>query len=139
MRHRKHKFKLNRTSSHRKALEANIIKALIMKGRIVTTIAKAKAFRSSADKMVTLMKKGSLSDIRRINSVLRISRNYLSAESKTNISSNNVAISGLRELANRFKNRAGGYSRIIRLKQRKGDAAEMCVLEYLAPSSSDSE
>lgn len=135
MRHRKHKFKLNRTTSHRKSLEANLVKSLVMHGGIKTTIPKAKAFRSTADKMITLAKDGNLASIRKINAKLRVYRNKAAKSKEGRLaSSNNVVIDKLIELAKIHENRKGGYSRIIRLGQRKGDAAEMCRLEYITIS-----
>ncbi|MCK5787907.1 MAG: 50S ribosomal protein L17 [Chlamydiia bacterium] len=131
MRHRKHRFKLNRTSSHRSALKANLVKALLMAGSVKTTIAKAKALRGFAERMVTLAKKNDLQSIRRINAELKIYRDYASKDSTVRVSSNNVAIKKLIDVAEANKDRNGGYTRIIRTNRRVGDGAEMCVFGFI--------
>ncbi len=116
MRHRKHTFKIGRTSEHRKALLSNMVSSLIRSGRISTTLAKAKEARRLADKVVTLAKRGTLHDRRRAISIL----------------GDREAVGILfNDLAARFISRNGGYTRIIKLGPRIGDAAEMCFLEYV--------
>lgn len=114
MRHRVHTFKIGRTSSHRKAMLANMISSLIENGSVKTTITKAKEARRFADRMVTLGKKGTLHHRRQAISFLR----------------NTDAVKKLfDEVAPTFAERAGGYTRIMLLGTRKGDAAEMCILQ----------
>jgi large subunit ribosomal protein L17 len=116
MRHRKHTFKIGRSGAHRKALLANQVSSLIFNGQIETTITKAKETRRLAERMVTLGKKGTLHHRRQAISKIR--------------NKNAVAVL-FSEVAPAFQNRDGGYTRIIRTSQRKGDAAEMCILQFL--------
>jgi large subunit ribosomal protein L17 len=116
MRHQKKTIKLGRTSEHRKALLANQVCSLIEHQRIRTTLAKAKAARPLAEKMVTLGKKGSLHARRTAFAVLR----------------QKTAVKKLfDEIAPRTADRHGGYTRIVRLGQRKSDAAPVAYLEWV--------
>src|ERR1051325_4761330 len=116
MRHRKKTLKLGRTAEHRKALLANQVCSLIEHQRIRTTLAKAKAVRPLAEKMVTLGKKGSIHARRTAFSVLR----------------QKDAVKKLfDEIAPRSADRNGGYTRIVRLGQRKSDAAPVAYLEWV--------
>lgn len=115
MRHLKRTAKLGRTGSHRNAMLANLVCSLIKHRRITTTLAKAKAARSVAEKMVTLGKRGTIHDRRRAASRLR-------QEEAVRILFNEIAPSQ--------KTRQGGYTRIIRLNERPGDAAEIAILEW---------
>lgn len=118
MRHRKHTFRVGRRSGHIKSLLANQVSSLILDGRIETTVTKAKEARRLADRMVTLGKSGTLHHRR-----LAISRLH-----------NVTAVHKLfAEIAPGFMERAGGYTRIIRLGTRTGDAAETCYLEWVEP------
>lgn len=115
MRHRKKTIKLGRTSEHRDALLANMVCSLIAAKRIQTTVQKAKAARSFAEKMVTLGKRGTLDARRRAVEKLR----------------NHDQVKVLFDtVAPAFKDRAGGYTRIIRLG-RRSDSSEMCLLEWV--------
>src|SRR5690242_18152464 len=115
MRHQKKTIKLGRTAEHRKALLANQICSLIEHQRIKTTLAKAKAVRPLAEKMVTLGKNGSLHARRMAFSTLR----------------QKDAVKKLfNDIAPRSTSRNGGYTRIIRLGQRKSDSASMVFLEW---------
>jgi len=116
MRHRKRTAKLGRTSSHRNAMLANLVCSLIKHKRITTTLAKAKAARSVAEKMVTLGKSGTLHDRRLASARL------LQQEDAVKILFNEIAPSQ--------KTRNGGYTRIIKLHARQGDAAEEAILEW---------
>jgi large subunit ribosomal protein L17 len=116
MRHQKKTIKLGRTAEHRKALLANQVCSLIEHQRIRTTLAKAKAVRPLAEKMVTLGKNGSLHARRTALAVLR----QKSAVKKL-----------FDDIAPRSANRTGGYTRIIRLGQRKSDAAPVAFLEWV--------
>src|SRR5512139_1372056 len=113
MRHLKRTAKLGRTGTHRNAMLASLVCSLIKHKRITTTLAKAKAARSVAEKMVTLGKSGTLHD-------RRLAAARLHQEEAVRILFN--------EIAPVQKNRAGGYTRIMRLQQRPGDAAEMVIL-----------
>jgi large subunit ribosomal protein L17 len=119
MRHLKSGRKLNRTASHRKALFRNMILSLIRHGRIMTTDAKAKELRRYADKMVTLGKQGDLS-ARRLAFAFMQSRD---------------AVRKLfDEIAPQFKERAGGYTRVVKFDRRRGDAAPLSVIEFTGTS-----
>jgi large subunit ribosomal protein L17 len=116
MRHQKKTIKLGRTAEHRKALLANQVCSLIEHQRIKTTLAKAKAVRPLAEKMVTLGKNGSLHARRTALAVLR----------------QKDAVKKLfDDIAPRSAERHGGYTRIIRLGQRKSDAAPVAFLEWV--------
>ncbi len=116
MRHQKKTVKLGRTAEHRKALLSNQVCSLIEHQRIKTTLAKAKAVRPLADKMVTLGKKNSLHARRTAFAVLR----------------QKDAVKKLfDEIAPRAANRNGGYTRIIKLGQRKSDAAPVAFIEWV--------
>lgn len=125
MRHQKKTVKLGRTAEHRKALLANQVCSLIEHQRIRTTLAKAKAVRPLAEKMVTLGKKGSLHARRTALAVLR----------------QKDAVKKLfDDIAPRTAARNGGYTRIIKLGQRRSDAAPIAFLEWVdAPQVSQEE
>ena len=116
MRHQKKTVKLGRKAEHRKALLANQICSLIEHQRIRTTLAKAKAVRPLAEKMVTLGKKGSIHAQRTAFAMLR----------------QKDAVKKLfDEIAPRTADRNGGYTRIVKLGQRKSDAARIAYLEWV--------
>jgi large subunit ribosomal protein L17 len=116
MRHQRSGKKLGRTSAHRKALYSNLAGALIEHGRIETTQAKAKAVKPLAEKMITLGKRGDLHARRQALASLR---------------SNDVVHRLFADVAPRFAERAGGYTRIVKLGPRQGDAADMVYLEFV--------
>ena len=116
MRHRKRTAKLGRTSEHRNAMLANLVCSLIKERRITTTLAKAKAARPVAEKMVTLGKKGALHH-------RRLAAARLHQEDACRVL--------FKEIAPFFKDRNGGYTRIIRLNRRIGDAAQLAILEWI--------
>jgi large subunit ribosomal protein L17 len=116
MRHQKKTVKLGRKAEHRKALLANLVCSLIEHQRIRTTLAKAKAVRPLAEKMVTLGKKASIHARRTAFAVLR----------------QKDAVKKLfDEIAPRTADRNGGYTRIVKLGQRKSDAAPIAFLEWV--------
>ena len=116
MRHQNKTVKLGRSQAHRDSLLANQVCSLIIHQRIRTTLAKAKATRPLAEKMVTLGKKGTLH-------ARRTATAYLHQE---------VAVKRLfEEIAPRSASRAGGYTRITKLGPRKSDSAPMAVLEWV--------
>jgi large subunit ribosomal protein L17 len=116
MRHQKKTIKLGRTAEHRKALLANQVCSLIAHQRIKTTLAKAKAVRPLAEKMVTFGKNGSLHARRMALSMLR----------------QKDAVKKLfDEIAPRSADRNGGYTRIVKLGQRKSDSASMAFIEWV--------
>ena len=116
MRHLKRTAKLGRTSEHRNAMLANMVCSLIEHKRITTTLAKAKAARSVAEKMVTLGKKGTIHHRR-----LAVARLHQEDAAKILFT----------EIAPIYKDRKGGYTRIIRMENRVGDAAQRAILEWV--------
>ena len=116
MKHRIKGKKLNRTSSHRKALFKNLAQAIIKHEQIITTLPKAKTMKPIIDKLITLGKKGSLHARRQAFSQLR---------------DNNMVSKLFGDLATRYAERQGGYSRVLKAGYRYGDAAAMAVLELV--------
>jgi large subunit ribosomal protein L17 len=116
MRHQKKTIKLGRTAAHRKALLANQICSLIEHERIKTTLAKAKAVRPLAEKMVTLGKRGSLHARRTALATLR---------------QKNAVRKLFDDIAPRSTDRNGGYTRIVKLGQRQSDSAPMAFIEWV--------
>ena len=116
MRHRSGYRKLNRTASHRKAMFSNMAASLIIHEQITTTLPKAKELRRFADRMISLGKKGSLHQRRQAVSFLQ----------------DDAAVAKLfGTLAERFKDRPGGYTRVLKAGFRHGDAAPMAVIELV--------
>ena len=115
MRHQNQGRKLNRTSAHRKALLHNLVLSLIRFGRIRTTEAKAKELRRCADRMVTLGKRGDLNARRMAFDFVR---------------SRDAVKKLFDEIAPRFKDRNGGYTRVVKFGERRGDAALLSVVEF---------
>lgn len=116
MRHRKAGYKLQRDVSARRALLRGLTTSVILEDRIVTTVTKAKAVRPVVDKMITLGKRDSLHSRRQAAAFLNTP----------------AAVKKLFDtLGPRFSQREGGYTRIIRLSNRKGDGAEQAMLEIL--------
>jgi len=116
MRHQKKTVKLGRTAEHRKALLANQVCSLIEHQRIKTTLAKAKAVRPLAEKMVTLGKKGTLHARRTALATLRQAGHVKKL---------------FDDIAPRTADRKGGYTRIVKLGARKSDAAPMAFIEWV--------
>ena len=116
MRHRKAGRKLGRDSAHRKALYSNLAGALIEHGRIRTTEAKAKEVRPIVEEMITLGKRGDVAAHRQAVAFLR---------------SKPVAHRLFADVAPRFADRPGGYTRIVKIGPRQGDAARMAYLELV--------
>jgi large subunit ribosomal protein L17 len=145
MRHRKRTAKLGRTSEHRTALLANLVCSLIKHRRIRTTLAKAKAARVVADKMVTLGKKGQEKD--RSIQCRRLVAARLQQQPRHHFAKHNGVSGKVRrdewrqnedvvrilfeDIAPGFAERNGGYTRVIKLGRRRGDAAEMAILEWV--------
>lgn len=141
MRHQKRSAKLGRTTSHRRCLFANMLKALIFHEKIVTTVPKAKELRRFADQMVSLAKQNTVASRRRAVGELMVRYNTLTSKERREVkegdtSSYNVDRQVINKLFNvlgpRFQGRNGGYTRITRLPQnRTGDQGTQCYLEYL--------
>ena len=116
MRHRKAGRRLNRTSSHRKAMFANMAAALIKHEQIITTLPKAKELRRVADRLITLAKKGDLSSRRLAMARMR----------------DQAMVKKLFDvLAERYKERNGGYTRVLKAGFRHGDSAPIAVIELV--------
>ena len=116
MRHGMSGRKLNRTSSHRKAMFSNMAAALIKHEQIKTTLPKAKELRPVVEKLITLGKRGSLHHRRQAHAMLR----------------DDAMVAKLFDaLADRYKGRAGGYTRVLKAGFRYGDAAPMAVIEFV--------
>src|SRR3954466_10600380 len=116
MRHRNADRKLSRNTSHRRAMLRNLVTDFLDHGRLMTTLPKAKEIRPLAEKMITLGKRDNLHARRQVQS-------YLLREA--------VAKKLFDTVAPKFANRPGGYSRIIKLGNRKGDGADMAIIELL--------
>ena len=116
MRHRFGYKKLNRTSEHRKALIKNMLNNLIKYEQIITTLPKEKVLKPQADKIITLGKKKSLQNTKRLVSKL---------QDKTN--ANKV----IKTLSKRYEKRSGGYTRIVKAGFRYGDNAPLAVIEFV--------
>jgi large subunit ribosomal protein L17 len=115
MRHLKDGRKLNRTAAHRKALIRNLLKALLIREQIRTTDAKAKELRRRADRIVTLGKRGTIH-------ARRLAYAYLGSRS--------LVKRLFDEVAPRFQGRAGGYTRVLKIGPRRGDAAPISLVEF---------
>lgn len=141
MRHLNNTCKLNRTSSHRRCMFANMLKSLIENERIETTVPKANALRRHADRMVTLAKKNTLAARREAIKEMMIRFNPLTdkeerAARNGDTSSYNTDRTVIDKLFTtigpRFSERKGGYTRIIKNRRRVGDNAQTCIIEYLS-------
>lgn len=116
MRHRVSGRKLNRTSSHRKAMFSNMATSLLLHEQIITTLPKAKELRRFADRMITLGKRGDLHARRQAHAFLR----------------DDVIVRKLfNTLADRYRTRPGGYTRVLKAGYRRGDNAPIAVIELV--------
>ena len=118
MRHKVDTLKLGRSSAHRRAMLANMVSSLFYSGRVETTLVKAKAVRRMAERMITLGKQGTLH-----------SRRLAAARMRDE----NAVKRLFDEIAPAYTGRQGGYTRILKLGQRRGDAAETCLLMLVEP------
>lgn len=116
MRHHVHTFKVGRTSAHRQAMLANMVSSLFEHGQITTSLVKAKEARRFAEKLITLAKVGDLH--RRRLAIARL---------------RNVEMVGklFDEIVKNYTERNGGYTRIVKLPRRRGDACEMCIFSMV--------
>ena len=119
MRHRRRTCRLGCKTAHRKAMLGNMVTSLLRHGRIVTTVPRAKEVRRVADKMVTLAKRSSLHARRQAFSVIRDRK---------------VVSKLFDEWGQEFADRNGGYTRIVRIGPRRGDAAMMSIVELVTDS-----
>jgi len=129
MRHRYHGKKLNRSSAHRKALRMNLITELFTYGRIKTTLHKAKFVQGSAERMITLAKRGlAKAEAQGDESIAVHARRQVASR----LNNNRVLVTKVfDELAPLYAERPGGYTRILKLGPRKGDNAEMALIELV--------
>jgi len=116
MRHNKAGRRLGRTTSHRVAMFRNMVTSFLSHGRITTTDAKAKELRSIAEKMITLGKRGDLHALRQAASYIR---------------EKSVVTKLFNDIAPRYTDRQGGYTRIVKLGLRPGDNASMSIIELV--------
>jgi len=116
MRHRKKTNKLGRTSSHRKAMMSNMITSLLKWESIITTTQKAKVLRSEVEKLITIAKDNNLHSKRMVMNVIK---------------DRDVVKKLFEEIAPRYKERQGGYTRIVKAGLRQGDLAESAVIELI--------
>ena len=128
MRHGNAGKQLSRSTSHRKALRRNMASSLIQHGAIRTTEVKAKELRGFVEKLITVAKQGTLHARRQVISTLN---DRLMADDKGEILDKTVVQKLFSEVAPGYANRQGGYTRITRIGPRRGDAAEMAVLELV--------
>ncbi len=127
MRHRKAGRKLNKTSSHRKAMFANMAHALLKHEQIVTTLPKAKELRPIVERLITLGKRGSLHARRQAAAKLpAIARDTIRDGKETDVLAKLFDV-----LAERYKDRSGGYTRVLKAGYRHGDAAPVAVIELV--------
>ena len=124
MRHKVAGRKLNRTPSHRRSLFRNMVTSLFMHERIVTTLPKAKDLRPIAEKLITQGKKGTLHARRKILSYIRVKE---------------ITHKVMDEIAPRYADRDGGYTRILKLGYRDGDKAEMALIELVGVEETKAE
>lgn len=125
MRHRIAGRILGRDAGHRKALFRNLVKELYTHGRITTTEAKARAIRADAEKLITKAKNGQ-TGLARVNASRQLVA-YLNDKTLTK--------KVFDEIAPRYANRNGGYTRIIKIGKRQGDAADMAIIELVEGES----
>lgn len=140
MRHRKDTLKLGRTGSHLRCMFANMLKSLIEHNRIETSLSKAKTLKRYADKMITLSKKNTVHAKRLARSELMIRYNPLTPKEKREVKAgDNSSYNGDRlvlnrlfgELRERYLERNGGYTRIIKTDFQRGDNSSKCYIEYI--------
>jgi large subunit ribosomal protein L17 len=134
MRHLIKTVKLGRTGQHRNAMIANLVSSLILHKRVTTTLAKAKAARQVAEKLVTMGKQATLHTRRLASSRLRThgpGNELRKVERKAWRLKNDVIRILFEEIAPMYGERRGGYTRIVRMHQRQGDAADVAILEWV--------
>ncbi len=140
MRHRKHTFKIGRRPAHRRAMIANLLKALFEHEKIETTTTKAKELRRHADKMITLAKENTLASRRRAIALLQIRYNRLTPKEEKSAKKGDLSAYNqdrktidklFTEIKERFDQRPGGYTRIIKTAPRVGDNAPKCIIELV--------
>jgi large subunit ribosomal protein L17 len=138
MRHRKHTTRLGRDSAHRQAMLINLSKELIIRKRVVTTVQKAKQVKKVFEPIITLSKVDCVNNRRKIAQKLRLRNNTLTPKQikqvkegdKSCYNTDRKVLTCLySEFSEKYQDRPGGYTRIVRMSRRIGDNAEMCILE----------
>lgn len=127
MRHNNHRFSLGVKKEHREAMMASLVTALFLHGRITTTLAKAKALRPFAERLITLAKKAAVAE----NAALKL---HYRRQAIAKVRSVDAVHQLFNVRAPEFAERVGGYTRIYKLLQRQGDAAPMAIIELIAAS-----
>ena len=135
MRHRKHGKKLNRSSSHRKALRMNLATQLLTHGRIKTTFHKAKFVQGHAERLITIAKRGLVRAEAKGDELVAV---HARRQVARRLNNNRVLVGKIfDELAPLYAERPGGYTRILKLGPRKGDNAEMALIELVDYAADD--
>jgi large subunit ribosomal protein L17 len=135
MRHRVKGKKLGRDTAHRKALRMNLATALLNNGRVKTTRAKAEFVRGHVEKLITVAKRGLAKAEETGNAAVTVHAQRIVA---SRLNNDRVVVSKLfTEVAPRYADRAGGYTRMYKLGPRKGDNAEMVLLELVDSDDED--
>ncbi len=135
MRHRHHGKKLNRSGSHRKALRMNLASELLTRGRIRTTFHKAKFVQGHAERLITIAKRGLAKAEARDDQMVAV---HARRQVARRLNNNRVLVGKVfDELAPLYADRPGGYTRILKLGPRKGDNAEMALIELVEYGSDD--
>jgi large subunit ribosomal protein L17 len=115
MKHKSKGRQFKRNKSQRKALMKQLSEAIILQEKITTTAAKAKELSSHIEKLITVAKKNNLTAVKAIHSIL----------------CDEASKKLLKKIADKYRDRSGGYTRIIKIAERKGDAAQMSVIEFV--------
>jgi large subunit ribosomal protein L17 len=124
MRHKVAGFKLGRNTAHRRSLLRNLVTSVIVEERVETTVPKAKAAKPIVEKMITLGKRGDLA-------ARRLAYNFMQSRD---------AVKKLfDEIAPRFKDRAGGYTRVVKFGMRRGDAAPLSIIEFTSNENAEAK
>ena len=143
MRHRKSGRKLSRTSAHRRAMYGNMVTSLLLHGRIRTTEAKAKELRSIAERVITLGKKSPTSGLEGLSGEelvqARARRLHHIRRARLWVKDRSALTRLFGEYADRFKERPGGYTRILKISPRPGDNADMVIIELVEAFGAASE
>ena len=135
MRHRHHGKKLNRSGSHRKALRMNLATQLLTRGRIRTTFHKAKFVQGHAERLITIAKRGLAKAEARDDQMVAV---HARRQVARRLNNDRVLVGKVfDELAPLYADRPGGYTRIMKLGPRKGDNAEMALIELVDYASDD--
>lgn len=135
MRHRKSGRKLGRTSAHRRAMYRNMVTSLLLHGRIRTTESKAKELRRIADRVITLGKKSPVSALQGLEgeqlAQAKLKRLHHIRRARVWVKDRSALNRLFGEYADRFKERPGGYTRILKIGARSGDNADMAIIELV--------